>query len=140
MHGTVAKIYNEVSVIQPKVTLSLSPIALVPRQVQNLRSVLNTNQPSLTLKWDRPKNAIADKDVTAYEISYRASQSRERYCVKTMKASQTSILLTRKSGLKPLTTYDFIVQARNAAREGLPSTISKYIGMYTYQEYIRTDS
>ena len=45
-------------------------------------------------------------------------------------APATSIVLTRESGLKPLTKFDFKVRARNAVHGGEWSTVSEYIGMY----------
>ena len=187
----------------------LFPLALVPGKVQNLRSTLDANIPSLTLNWDRPDNAKAPDVVTVYDIYFRpsgspkdkersktitntsavtvdsscdpdytqsyigsdyshmsschsgqfglqpletvnenlslfplcpaltniATQSQsgsnptEGYLKMTMKASTTSVVLTRESGLKPLTTYDFEVRARNANHSGNWSAVSEYIGM-----------
>lgn len=107
--------------------------ALVPGQVQNLRSTLDTNQPSLTLTWDKPKNVKSDRDVSNYDIRFRPSGSvRESdYCEGNVKASATSVHLTRRNRLKPLIKYDFEVRARNSGHKGNWSTVSKYIGMDT---------
>ena len=107
--------------------------ALVPGQVQNLRSTLDTNQPSLTLTCYKPKNVKSDRDVSNYDIRFRPSGSvRESdYCEGNVKASATSVHLTRRNRLKPLIKYDFEVRARNSGHNGNWSTVSKYIGMDT---------
>ena len=53
-----------------------------------------------------------------------------RYERVTVKAPETSICLTRESGLKPLMKYEFEVRSRNAECVGKWSSVSKYIGMY----------
>jgi len=105
---------------------------LVPGQVQDLKSTLDRKRPSLTLNWDKPNNAQTAKDVTAYEVRFRPSESRreESFCKMTVKAPATSILLTRESGLKSLVKYDFEVRARNTKHEGKWSTVSEYTGRY----------
>ena len=50
-------------------------------------------------------------------------------CEVTVKAPTTSVVLTRKSGLKPLTKYVFEVRARNDGHKGEWSSVSEYIGM-----------
>lgn len=61
--------------------------------------------------------------------SQSGSNLTEGYFKMTVKAPTTSIVLTRESGLKPLTTYDFEVRARNANHSGNWSAVSEYIGM-----------
>jgi len=103
---------------------------LVPGQVQNLKSTLDTKRPSLTLNWDKPNNVKTAKDVTAYDVRFRPSENRreESFTKLTLKAPVTCILLTRECGLNSLVKYDFEVRARNAKREGKWSTISEYTG------------
>jgi len=98
----------------------LSHAALVPGPVLNLRSSLDTNKHSLSLNWDKPNNAQASGDVTAYDIRFRPSGSMtgEDYCKMTVRAPITSILLTEESGLQSLRTYDFEVRARNDGHKG----------------------
>jgi len=105
-------------------------IALVPGEVQNLRSVLDTSRPSLTLNWDRPNNTQSTEDVGRYNIRFRPSGSvrEDAYCMMTVNAPTTSIVLTREDGLKTLTKYDFEVRAHNDDHEGEWSTVSEYIG------------
>jgi len=113
--------------------LLLSTTALVPGQVQNLRSTLNPKIPSLTLNWDKPSNVKTAEEVTAYDIRFRPAASwwRKGYYKMTVDSPATSVLITRENGLNPLTTYDFEVRARNAGlHEGEWSKVSKYIGMY----------
>jgi len=112
----------------------LSYAALVPGPVQNLRSSLDTNKHSLSLNWDKPNNAKASGDVTAYDIRFRPSESRtgEGYRKMTVRAPITSILLTEESGLQPLRTYDFEVRARNDGHEGKWSKLET-TGIYVFQ-------
>jgi len=113
--------------------LPLSTTALVPGQVQNLRSTLDTNIPTLTLNWDKPSNVKTAEEVTAYDIRFRPAGSwwRKGYHTMTVDSSATTVPLTRENGLNPLTTYDFEVRARNAGlHEGEWNKVSKYIGMY----------
>jgi len=112
--------------------LPLSLSAVVPGQVQNLKSTLDTNAPSLTLHWDKPSNVKAAEEVTAYDIRFRpAGSSRSKdYRNMTVDSPATSVLLTRENGLNPLTTYDFEVRAQNDYCEGEWSKVSKYIGIF----------
>ena len=105
------------------------PAALVPGQVQNLRSTLDTNTPSLTLSWDKPNNMITDGDLVSYHIRFKPTGSgwEGNYCEKKINAPATSIVLTRKSGLKPMTKYDFGIRAQSSRHEGKWTKISKYI-------------
>ena len=107
---------------------------LFPGEVQNLKSTLDPNTASLTLAWERPSNCETAKDVTAYDIWFKpcTSLEREGYCKTTVKASATSVHLTRESGLKPLMNYQFEIRARNAGYDGNWSRISKYIGKSLY--------
>ena len=112
---------------------------MVPGQVQNLKSALDTNTPSLTLHWDKPSNVKTAEDVTAYDIRFRpAGSSRSKdYHKMTVDSQATSVLLTRENGLNPLTAYDFEVRARNAEHhEGQWSKVSKYIGMHMFIAYV----
>jgi len=109
--------------------------ALVPGKVQNLRSTLDITVPTLTLHWDKPKNITTDGDVKSYDIRFKPCGREGNYCKKTVVAPATSILLTRESGLKPMTKYDFEIRAQNSYREGKWTKHSKYIGKF-YSLYI----
>jgi len=114
----------------------LFPAALVPGQVQNLRSTLDTNIPSLTLNWDIPSNVETAEEVTAYDICFRPAGSwwrswwRKDHYKMTVDSPATSILITRENGLNPLTTYEFEVRARNDHGVGEWNKGFKYIGAF----------
>ena len=78
---------------------------------------------SATLNLDLLKNA-----------DFRSEKEND-YCEVTVQAPATSVLLTRKSGLKPLTNYVFEVRAWNYRHKGEWSTMSKYIGMFILCAY-----
>ena len=108
------------------------PAALVPGQVQNLRSSLDTNVPTLTLNWDKPSNMTTDGDVVSYHIHFKPTGSgwEGNYCTKNVIPPSTSILLTRESGLKPMTKYDFEIWAQSSHHKGKRTKHSKYISKF----------
>ena len=57
------------------------------------------------------------------------SGSADDCCKVAVYAPATKIVLTRESGLKPLTKFDFAVRARNADHGGEWSAVSEFIGM-----------
>ena len=71
----------------------------------------------------------ADGDITSYDIHFKPCGREGNYCKKIVFPPATSILLTRESGLKPLTKYTFEVRAWSTFREGKWSEVSEYIGM-----------
>jgi len=105
------------------------PAAPVPGQVQNLRSTLDPDIPTLTLHWDKPRNMTADGDITCYDIRFKPCGREGSYSEETVVAPATSILLTRELGLRPLTKYNFDVRAQSVSGEGRWSRLSEYIGM-----------
>ena len=113
------------------------PAALVPGQVQKLRSTLHTNIPSLTLNWDKPSNVKTAEEVTTYDIRFRPAGSWwiQGYRKRTVNSPATSVHLTRENGLNPLTKYEFEVRARNDHCEGEWSKVSIYIGTFIVYEY-----
>lgn len=56
--------------------LLFSPPAFVPGPVQNLRSSLDTSQPSLTLNWDKPNNIKTTDDVM-YDVHFKPFKKKE---------------------------------------------------------------
>ena len=107
---------------------------MIPGKVQNLWSTTDTSQASVTLNWDKPDNVKAAGDVTTYDIRFKAygldlDDLFQEYSGVTVKAPATSVLLTRQSGLTPLTKYKFEVRARNDGHEGRWSGVSGYSGM-----------
>ena len=64
----------------------------------------------MTLKWDPPANAGYPGDVTKYQVRF---WDKERSCFneKTVNGSTTTTVITRESGLRPLTETTFEVRA-----------------------------
>ena len=110
---------------------NLETPGFVPGRVQNLQCTRDADKSSLTLQWEKPNNAKGDKDVTAYEIRFRPSNSWQIYQKTMVKAPMTSVLLTKKDGLNSLKTYDLEVRAKNADDEGEWNKVSKYTGTHT---------
>ena len=87
--------------------------------------------PSVTLNWDPPAHAADAGDITKYEIHYRDNDS-SFHGEKVVNGSTTAAVITRESGLRPLTTFTFKVRACSsdyASQEW--RTVSKFIGMQT---------
>ena len=103
---------------------------LIPGQVQNLRSTLDPDIPTLTLHWDKPRNMTTDGDVKSYDIRFKPCGRKGNYCQMAVVAPATSILLTRESGLKPMTKYDFEIRAQSFDQEGKWTKHSKYISKF----------
>ena len=105
--------------------------ALTPGPIQNLTATVNAHQPSVTLNWDPPANAGYPGDVTKYQIQF---WDKEKGCYNdrplTVDGSRTSIVITRKNGLRPLTTTAYEVRAYSGddvSREC--KTVSAFVGM-----------
>ena len=106
--------------------------ALTPGAVQNLTATVDTHEPSVTLNWDPPANAVYI-EVTKYQICIW-DKEKNHYCETIVKGFtfNPSVVITRESGLRALTTSTFEVRAYSGddvSREC--KTISKYIGKYT---------
>ena len=115
-------------------------VALVPGQVQNLRSARNADRTCMILKWDKPNNIKLAREVTAYEIRYKHCNN-SKWSMCTVKAPKTSNLLKRKSGFISLMTYDFEVRARNAECEGEWRRMTEFAGIcctfyFRMQQYL----
>ena len=54
-----------------------------------------------------------DGDVKSFDIRFKPCGREGNYCKEIVVAPATSILLTRESGLKPLTKYDFEIRAKS---------------------------
>ena len=83
------------------------------------------------LNWDPPTNAVDAGDITKYEIHFR-DNDRSFHGEKVVNGSTTTAVITRESGLRPLTTFTFKVRAYSgdyASQEW--RTVSKFIGMQT---------
>ena len=107
--------------------------ALIPDTVQNLTAAVDTYNPTVTLNWDPPANAAHAGYVTKYEIRFWDNDG--FHGEKVVNGSTTTTVITRKSGLRPLTTFTFKVRAYsgdNASQEWM--VLSRFIGMLTYNE------
>ena len=117
------------------VPLLLPPcIALTPGPIQNLTATVDAHQPSVTLNWDPPANAGYPGYITKYQIQF---WDKEKGCYNerplTVDGSTTSIVITRKNGLRPLTTTTFEVRAYSGddvSRE--TKTAPTFLGVYTF--------
>ena len=102
--------------------------ALTPDPVQNLTAVVDTHMPSVTLNWDPPANAAYAGYVTKYEVHFNNDIS--FHGEKVVNGSVTTTVITRESGLTPLSTFTFKVRAYgggNASQEW--TTESRFIGI-----------
>ena len=102
--------------------------ALTPDPVQNLTAVVDTHTPSVTLHWDPPANAAYAGYVTKYEVHFNNDIS--FHGEKFVNGSTTTTVITRESGLRPLSTFTFKVRAYSGddvSREW--RTVSRFVGM-----------
>ena len=89
--------------------------ALTPDPVENLTAVVDTHDPSVTLNWDPPANAAGY--VTKYELHDNDSGYHGEEVVN---GSTTFTVITRESGIRPLSAFTFKVRAHsgdNASQE-----------------------
>ena len=102
--------------------------ALTPKPVKNLTASVDSHKPSVTLKWDAPANAGCAGDVTSYEIRFW-----EKGCYKetTVNGSSTTAIITRETGLRPLTETSFQVRA-HSGDDVCPEwrTVTTFVGMF----------
>ena len=103
--------------------------ALTPDAVQNLTAAVDTHEPSVTLNWDPPANAAHAGYVTKYEIHFRDNDS-GFHGEKVVNGSTTTTVITRESGLRPLTTFTFKVRAYSRGDASQKwTTESRFIGI-----------
>ena len=84
--------------------------ALTPEPVRNLTATVDAHVPSVALNWDPPANAAHAGDVTKYEIHFQDNDS-SFHGEEVVNGSTTTTIITRESGLRPLTTFTFNVRA-----------------------------
>ena len=84
--------------------------ALTPDPVRNLTAVVDSQKPSVILKWDPPANAGDVGDVTKYQVRFWNEGSRW-YNEKAVKGFTTTTVIRREAGLRPLTETTFEVRA-----------------------------
>ena len=108
--------------------------ALNPDCVENVTATLDTHKPSVTLKWDPPANARYAGEVSSYEIRIWDSDrdlSNLKCCnsVKVVRGSTTTAVITRESGLRPLTTFTFEVRACSGdSKSPVWQPVSTFVG------------
>ena len=103
--------------------------AFTPNPVQNLKAAIDTHKPSVTLKWDPPANAGFPGYITNYKVRFW-DKEKGHYNESTMDGSTTTTtVITRKTGLRPLTTTTFEVRACSGG-DVCPEwrTVSAFIG------------
>ena len=101
--------------------------ALTPDPVQNLTAAVDTHTPSVALNWYPPANAAGY--VTKYVICIQDNNS-GFYGEKVVDGSTTTTVITRESGLRPLSTFTFGVRAYSGDDVNqLWPTVSAFVGM-----------
>jgi len=108
-----------------------------------LTATVDVHKPSVTLNWDPPANAKDPRDITNYQIRFwdndrDLSKLKCYNSVKLVKGSTTNIVITRESGLRPLTTFTFEVRARsgdNICQEW--KSVSTFVGMWYLVEHFK---
>ena len=102
--------------------------AFTPDPVRKLTAAVDSHKPSVTLKWDPPANAGYPGYVTKYQVRF---WDKEKGCYNesTVDGSTTTTVITRESGLRPLTVTTFEVRACSG-RDVCPEwrTESAFIG------------
>ena len=98
--------------------------------MENLKATVDSHKPCVTLKWDPPANAGYPGDVTKYQIRFW-DKGRNCYNVKIVDGSTTTTVITRESGLRPLTETTFEVRASSGdAVSPEWRTVTTFVGMY----------
>ena len=103
--------------------------ALTPDSVQNLTASVDTHKPAVTLNWDPPANAGYPGDITKYQVRF---WDKEKCCYNesTVNGSTTTTVITRESGLRPLTETTFEVRACSGDDVSQKwRTVSAFVGM-----------
>ena len=90
---------------------------------------MDTHNPSVTLNWDPPANAAHAGYVTKYEVHFQNHDS-GFHGEEFVNGSTTTTVITRESGLRPLSTFTFKVRAYSG--DGVSQewkTVSTFVGM-----------
>jgi len=97
--------------------------------VENLKATVDSHKPCVTLKWDPPANAGYPGDVTKYQVQFW-DKERSCYSEEIVDGSTTTTVITRDSGLRPLTETTFEVKAYtcdDVSQEW--RTVTTFVGM-----------
>ena len=98
--------------------------------MQNLTAAVDSCKPTVTLKWDPPANAGYDGDVTHYQVRFWDNE-RSCYKEKFVEGSITTTVITRDSGLRPLTDATFEVRACSGIDESQEwRAVSTFVGRF----------
>jgi len=90
---------------------------------------VDTHDPSVTLNWYPPANAAYSGYVTKYEVHFQNHDSGFRG-EKIVNGSTTTTVITRESGLRPLSTFTFKVRAYSGDDASQKwKTVSTFVGM-----------
>lgn len=105
------------------------PLDLVPGPVEKLKVHVDKSIPSATLTWAPPQNVGAERlsDVSKYHIRFKP-RGRKDYHEMTVDGSTTSVVLNRKSGLTPHTSFTFEVMAQSRDNLGDWKSVSTVVG------------
>ena len=106
--------------------------AFTPEPVQKLTVTVDTQRPSVTLKWHPPANAGYPGDVTKYQIRFW-DKEKSCYIESTVDGSTNTTVITREAGLRPLTTTTFEVRACSGG-DVSPEwrTVSAFVGKWDF--------
>ena len=106
--------------------------AFTPDPVQKLTATVDTHRPSVTLKWDPPANAGYPGYITKYQIRFW-DEEKGCYIESTVDGSATITVITRKTGLRPLTDTTFEVRACSG-EDVSPEwrTVSAFVGKWDF--------
>ena len=103
--------------------------------VRNLLAAVDETVPSVTLSWDPPANIRSTEEVTEYQIDFiKVDHHNETMpgenTEMTVNGSTNSVVLTRESGLEPLTHYRFWVRGKSGPTGGDWDNVSRHYGRY----------
>ena len=102
---------------------------LTPGRVQNLTAAVDPHKPCVILKWDPPAN-VGYPDVTDYQVHFW-DKKRSCYKEKFVNGLITTTIITRDSGLRPLTTSTFEVRACSGIDESQEwRAVSTFVGRF----------
>ena len=95
-----------------------------------MTAAVDSHKPAVTLKWDPPANVGYPGDVTKYQVRFW-DKKKKRYNEKTVNGSTTTTVITRESGLRPLTISTFEVRACSGIDESEEwRTVSTFVGRF----------
>ena len=105
-------------------------MARQPGQVRDVQSLVDSQQPSVTISWQPPTN-YTSVNIIWYTVRYKPDDSDEyKYVSLPPSHGRLRATLTIENGLEPLKTFTFQVRAETAnTYGGWSAGIQEYIGM-----------